>query len=745
MLVEQLRGRSVKVRFRDPVSDERQERTISSVRPYLFIESSAVGGQPRRWISEEDGYRGVYGEPLTKLFFDLPGDVRQFARDYHGLTWEGNIPWVNRVLADQPEPIPHYRWRKAYLDGEWMVESGEITMLGLFDSYTERMFLWVQKPDEIEPGKHQFIECKNHPEGKSRVTFDTPFMAFKDERSLLEHFVAHLNRLDPDIIVGWALQWADIQQIIKRMRACGLDPATLSPTRRIRYDFGDWDQPIGGRACLDLMTGFEKLWVLKNGQLASKGLGYVAEAALGETKVDLPDGHDTFFTDVGTYLDYNRQDVALLPRLDGLLNVSEHFISLAHAAQIRFQDTPHVTKLATGLFLRDPEFTDRIPSKPQFTKEEYQGADIQEPEPGVYRNVGIADVKAMYHSNAALHNISWDTLHDEGKDCGNGACFRQDRKGLLVRTMDNLTELRNRYKGLMKTDPENRSTWDAMQNAMKHLVASLYGICGDSRYGLYHPQVAAAITFTSRQTLFKLRDVCEELGHTCRYGHTDSVFVDIESPEVGVALMVEVNRRMAPIITEFEKWCESFFISAKNRYAARVTWTDGAFHDPQTYVKGIELIQARMPTVMKNAMKTTLDGMLAGLPQSEVDAQLTGLIDRVLSGTVPPRDVFMRGKLKQNLDAYETLSGPSAGAAWANRHLGKGYRAGSEFMVAIDTQGQYIAFDTVSEIEGIATVDYREMVSRFVVKRVEALYATAGWSPQEVINAMNGVSGCEWL
>ena len=40
--------------------------------------------------------------------------------------------------------------------------------------------------------------------------------------------------------------------------------------------------------------------------------------------------------------------------------------------------------------------------------------------------------------------------------------------------------------------------------------------------------------------------------------------------------------------------------------------------------------------------------MLAGLPQPEVDARFTG--PTTASGTVTPRDVFMRGKLKKNLD-----------------------------------------------------------------------------------------------
>ena len=68
--------------------------------------------------------------------------------------------------ADPAEPILTTSGGR-YFDGEWMTESGEITILGLFDSYTERMFLWIQKPDEIEPGKHTHIECKP-PRRKSR-------------------------------------------------------------------------------------------------------------------------------------------------------------------------------------------------------------------------------------------------------------------------------------------------------------------------------------------------------------------------------------------------------------------------------------------------------------------------------------------------------------------------------------------------------------------------------------------------
>ena len=164
----------------------------------------------------------------------------------------------------------------------------------------------------------------------------------------------------------------------------------------------------------------------------------------------------------------------------------------------------------------------------------YEGAIVMDGEQGVYENIGIFDIKAMYHSNADLHNISWDTLSDDGKDCGNGTCFSQGEKGLLVRQMDNMTVLRDHYKGLMKqaTTEAERVRYDALQYATKSLVASMYGVAGDSKYGLYHPEIASAITYTSRQTLLKLASVAEEMGHEVVYGHTDSVMCRVQSPQV---------------------------------------------------------------------------------------------------------------------------------------------------------------------------------------------------------------------
>ena len=93
---------------------------------------------------------------------------------------------------------------------------------------------------------------------------------------LRHHFIKHLRKCDPDILTGWYVTGADIKQIIERCRVSGLQESLLSPMRQLRYSFGDWDQPIVGRNCIDLMLAVSKLWELKNGKLPSYKLDDVA-------------------------------------------------------------------------------------------------------------------------------------------------------------------------------------------------------------------------------------------------------------------------------------------------------------------------------------------------------------------------------------------------------------------------------------------------------------------------------------
>jgi DNA polymerase elongation subunit (family B) len=748
MIVTQVGGRDIRIRYRDE-NRERKDMKVSAY-PYCFTDNV---GDNYGLVKVVDGFEGLYGQKLNKVYFRTEYDRRLWSKGKR--TWEANVTFPNQVLIDRldkgEDPIPNYEHRIWYLDGEWKTTSGEITMLSVQDSYTGRMYSWVCSPD-IPAGIHRSLDCVNHPDGIKTLDFTTPIKAFANERQLLADFAAHMTKQDPDIIAGWYVVDADIKQICDRMRACGLDPKSLSPYNRhdFRYNWSDkhWSQPIAGRLCFDLMVGFKKLWTIKNGQLASQKLDDIAWQVLQERKVELPDGHDTYYTDVGTYLHYNRIDVELLPKLDEAVNATGYFTSMQHVVQCQLGTTPLITAMSTSLFLQDNDFDLRIPDSPEFEKRDYTGADIQEPVPDRYKNMAIMDIKAMYHSNVKLHNICWTNLGSDGVDCGNGIKFT-NKDGLLGRTMDKLTIKRNEYKALMKEaraagDENAYKKWDGAQFATKSMVASLYGICGDSKYGMYHPDIAAAITFTSRQTLFRLRDECNERGYPVRYGHTDSIFCEVPSPEEGMKLVGEINKAMYPIETEFEKWCESMVLKAKNRYAGKVTWTDGEYHEPDYYYKGLELIQARMPKAMKSAMDSTLRAILDGKPRNEVDESLSDLITKGINGELG-EDLLMVGKLKQRLSEYKVLSGASAGANWAKNNLGRNYNVNESFLTAVNTRGQHIAFDKITDLQGVAEIDWEEMTEKFIVKKAASIYGLVGWDTIELTNAHRGLGAVQWV
>ena len=761
MIVEQGKYRTVNIRRRHPVTKERIEEGITDLYPYVFVKDEDVGKAKTYGvvIRVEGGYEGVYGESLTKLYCRSPDDIRNISyfKKTRIPTWEGNISWTNKVLTHRlltgETPYPNYEHRIWYLDGEWKTESGEITILTVLDSYTGDKYTWFTHPD-YPVGDYHTIPCIEHPDEVKEVTFSKPAKAFSNEQSLLKHFVEHMNKQDPDVLAGWFLTSADIQQIAKRMEENGLSPKLLSPYRRHRYKYSvtdkQWEQPIPGRLCIDLMVAFKKLWVLKNGQLPGQSLNVVAEHCLKETKLPLPNGHDTYYSDIGTYLAYNVQDVDLLPKLNGLVNCIDFYTSMQHLAQCDFPTVPKTTAVATSLFRRDPDFKKRIPSRPQFEKVDYDAAHIQEPEAGLYGATAILDIRAMYHSNVDLHNICWTTLDPNGKDCGDGTCFSQEGQGLLGRTMGYLTTQRNTYKDLMKgaKSDKEKKMWDSMQFATKSLIASLYGVSGDSRYGLYNPKIAASITHTSRETLHKLRRLCEVKGYTVCYQHTDSCFVNVDTQEEAAQLTEYLNVEMSPIIVEFEKFASSIMLKAKNRYAGKVLWTDGVWlSEPDYYVKGIEMIQARMPTAMKSALMRVLKGMLDGEEQENINDDLTDMIDHYLEGK-DCEDLFMKTTLKQNLWKYKVLSGPSAAAEWALRNLDYELMEGDDFIIALDERGRYLGFPTLEWLPIVkekATVGYRMMLEKFIVSKADDLYRMVGWDSQPLYNALDRKGLVEWL
>ena len=293
MIVDAVGKNKVSLRYRDE-NGNRVVETLDDYLPYLFVETEILPEKPSPELKFEDGFVGLYGEDLTKVTsYNL--DALKFFKNSQ-VTWEGNIPFTNRVLADRldrgNDPIPNYEHRVWYLDCEWHPSTNQMRVIVVKDSFTQKDYVWVVHP-EIEAGSHSKL---------GEYEYETPIKAFPDEKSMLRHFLAHMRAQDPDVITGWFVVGADIKVIIERCRANKLPHQHLSPLNKIRYEFSDWAQPIVGRNCIDLMVAFSKLWELKNGKLPGYKLDDVAKEVLGQQKIELGDGHDTYYSDIATYV-----------------------------------------------------------------------------------------------------------------------------------------------------------------------------------------------------------------------------------------------------------------------------------------------------------------------------------------------------------------------------------------------------------------------------------------------------------
>ena len=275
MIVTRDKGHSIRVRHRD--EDGNRVESRFSQRPYFFLRSEE--DYLCDALSKERGYKGLYGEDLTKIVVSHPNDIYEFTKTHpHIQTWEANVPFQNRVLSDRiqrgcqinDKPIKNYDHRVWYLDCEWNPTTNAMRVMVFHDTFLNKTECLYVNPNYNHNKTHRR-------DAKGRLEFP-------DEESMLDNFLVRLREADPDIITGWYVVGADIKTIIERCRACNLNPSRMSPYRRLGYSFRDWAQPIAGINCIDLMIAFSKLWELKNGKLPGYKLDDVAKEVLWGTE-----------------------------------------------------------------------------------------------------------------------------------------------------------------------------------------------------------------------------------------------------------------------------------------------------------------------------------------------------------------------------------------------------------------------------------------------------------------------------
>tara|TARA_R110000751_G_scaffold4372_6_gene21433 strand:+ start:85 stop:2529 length:2445 start_codon:yes stop_codon:yes gene_type:complete len=812
IIVHNKKNSSIHLRWRNK-NNERMVQEIEDFTPYFFIESTELRPEyftyskrfmgrstsRRAPLTYEEGYwNNINGERLTKVVLQSIDDMRK-AKDQWDITYEADVGLATRYSVDKLSHIKEYNLRKWYFDIETQVGGrydGFINAISIYDNYDEQYYTLTWFPKEPLP------------------KFDG-VQVFEDEEDMLNCFVRLMENKDPDMLIGWYVLGYDIPFIIKRLIENKINPRKLSPINDIQgathnkmfvENYSNTAQPIKGRICYDLMHHFERLWLdSQRGTLASLSLDFCSKKILGSSmgkKESTKFTKDEFFRkawleDTENFLEYSKIDVELLVRIDLKMNVSENSVALQKLLVCPIENTFHNSLMGSVYFMRNASWKTITGKKGN--KKKYDAAFVIDPELentfGFHENVAVFDFKGLYPSMIASRNISWETkcedletgyqvdwttpknLRPHTKE--NSISFSQGERGLLPSAVLNLGALRSTYKANRTAakeanDSASAQRWDAAQMAVKRVVNAFYGILSKDGYGWADRDLAQSITASAREAMREVAFKAISLGYKVHYGHTDSIFVQVESIDDAAKLCEELNDFIRTEIfddyveLEFEKYCKTFFLAKKkNRYCGYLSWKENELLDePEFFVMGFETKKSNETPYAKNFQERILKMVANNTSEDLVTKEAKSKYFKLKEGLVDPNLIIKRSRLKRDLAEYISIAGGVAGIFYHNEFIATGdldkikngdsfiyYQVDNNSIVnypkifhvkGVKRRVAYIASSSLDKVIDEFKPDWEKIANAEIIKKITLIYSSMNWDLNNVIDDNKQKKLKEW-
>ena len=489
---------------------------------------------------------------------------------------------------------------------------------------------------------------------------NTQIFEFDAEEKMLMAWRDFLEKVDPDVIIGYNIANFDFPYLLDRAKhlKCTKFPywtrlkrivSTAKETNFSSKQMGNRDTKAtntNGRLQLDLLQ-----LIQRDHQLRSYTLNSVCAQFLGEQKEDV---HHTMITELfnGTPESRRRlavyclKDAYLPQRLLDKLTCLANYTEMARVTGVPFNyllARGQQVKFISQLFRKALQQQLVIPNlRSDDSGEQYEGATVIEPTRGYY-DVPIAtlDFASLYPSIIQAHNLCYTTLLNKTsveklklvKDedyimtpNGDMFCTAKLRKGLLSQILEELLDARKRAKKelAIETDPFKKAVLNGRQLALKISANSVYGITGATVGKLPCLAIASSTTSYGRQMIEKTKEEVEARytianGYThdaqVIYGDTDSVMVKFgpkdlkKAMELGEDAAIYVSSKfIKPIKLEFEKVYFPYLLINKKRYAG-LYWTNPDKYDKMD-TKGIETVRRDNCRLVQTVIETVLRSIL---------------------------------------------------------------------------------------------------------------------------------------
>ena len=257
-------------------------------------------------------------------------------------------------------------------------------------------------------------------EAKAMVEEFPNTMLFKTEAEMLDVFLDLIK--EADILTGWNSEGYDIPYTVNRVtkalskddtrRFCLFDQY---PKRREYEKFGrdSVTYDLVGRVHLDSLELYRKYTYEER---HSYRLDAIAEYELGERKTQYEGTLDQLYNhDFKKFIEYNRQDCALLDRLDKKLKFLDLANTLAHENTVLLQTTMGAVAVTEQAIINEAHRRNmQVPNRTKMDDREENtaaaGAYVAYPKEGIHDWIGSLDINSLYPSAIRALNMGPETI-----------------------------------------------------------------------------------------------------------------------------------------------------------------------------------------------------------------------------------------------------------------------------------------------------------------------------------------------
>ena len=363
-------------------------------------------------------YKSIFGDPLSRIVCKNTKDYRkELAINKNKKLFESDVNPIFQCLSENYLQQSSPKLNTAFFDIEtdFDPERGfadpsdpfmPITAITVHLQWLESLVTFALPPKGLtmEQAKQEVDEFSN--------TY-----LYENEGDMLEAFLDVIE--DADILSGWNSEGYDIPYTINRVsRILSKDDTRRFclwkqlPRKREYEKFGKTSETFDlmGRVHMDYLELYRKYTYEERHTYRLDAIG---ELEVGENKTVYEGTLDQLYNnDFKKFIEYNRQDVALLDKLDKKLRFLDLANEIAHDNTVLLQTTMGAVAVTEQAIINESHAKGlQVPSRKQHEgNTAAAGAYVAFPKKGVHKWIGSMDLNSLYPSVIRALNMAPETI-----------------------------------------------------------------------------------------------------------------------------------------------------------------------------------------------------------------------------------------------------------------------------------------------------------------------------------------------